>query len=336
MTIEINKEESRDGLTMNSKESRNVITPLGEQGHSSTLVLFLPGLGESPNQWNILIPLIKNMPVDIAYGAPILPHPAFGHDKPTVTALARLTADELRHGKWKEVVIVAHSVGAFVGLGIARIVPDLVKEVIVVNGGLTSVAKFLDHPLRELAVKPRTCLTALRLFVLVSTPTPQALRNRIVKSKRSSRAILGGLVSDAALATEERRRDLMDNAGTPKVLQALWDNRHHWREFSDYAGEIQTKVLFLVGGQDPMGGEQDARTMVAMLPHAEMRVLPGVGHAAPLETAGTVAEAIREALEEPVPDHLRGIAITGPGPGARCKSATRRSSCSRPPPVPPR
>jgi pimeloyl-ACP methyl ester carboxylesterase len=299
-----------NGLSMNSNKSRNVITPIRGKGNSPTLVLFLPGLSGNLSQWKLVIPQIEDMPVDLAYGLPILPHPALNHSKPTVTAIARLTADELRRGKWKEVVIVSHSVGAFVALGIARILPEMVKEVILVNGGLAGVARFLDHPAHELVTQPRTSLSALRLFVLVATPTPPAVKQAIAKSEKASRFVLRGLVSDGAFKSTEQRRILMDESATPRVLKSLWDNRHHWQELKGYAGEIRSKVLFLAGSQDSIGGELGTQEMVALLPNAEMQVLPGVGHAAPLETSGAVAKAIRQAVEEAVPEHLvRSVAI---------------------------
>jgi pimeloyl-ACP methyl ester carboxylesterase len=306
----LDEEESRDGLFMNSSKSRSVITPIRGLGNSSTLVLFLPGLSGNLSQWKLVIPQIEDMPVDLAYGLPILPNPALSHGKPTVTAIARLTASELQRGKWKEVIIVSHSVGAFVALGIARILPEIVKEVILVNGGLAGVAQFLDHPAHELVTMPRTSLGALRLFVLVATPMPPAAKKAIAKSKKASCFVLRGLVSDAALESTEQRRILMDESATPRVLKSLWDNRHHWQEFKGYAGEIRSKVLFLAGSRDSIGGEPGTQEMMALLPDAEMQVLPGVGHAAPLETTGAVAKAIRKAVEEAVPGHLvRSTAI---------------------------
>ncbi len=281
----------------------SVILPASGASRFAPLVLFLPGLTGNMKQWDLVLPLLLDMPADLAYGAPILPHPALEGEKPTVTALARALAEEIERQKRLEVVVVAHSVGTFVALGVARLVPDLVKEVIVVNGGLTSVARFLDHPLRELMSRPRTCLNALRLFVLLATPAPSVVRQAIVKSEKSSRVLLSGLVSDAALNSEEQRRNLMETAAKPEILRALWDNRHHWPEFLAYAGEVEPDVLFLVGEQDPMSGELDTRSMAALLPHADVRILPGVGHAAPLEMAGAVASAIRESLSTSLPEH---------------------------------
>lgn len=104
---------------------------------------------------------------------------------------------------------------------------------------------------------------------------------------------------------------MMDESAAPQVLKSLWDNRHHWQEFKGYAGEIRSRVLFLAGSRDSIGGELGSQEMAALLPDAEMQVLPGVGHAAPLETTRAVVKAIRNAVEETVPDHLvRNVAIT--------------------------
>jgi pimeloyl-ACP methyl ester carboxylesterase len=218
--------------------------------------------------------------------------------KPTVTGLAEAFCEQLQEENHREVVVVAHSVGAFLALDLARLLPDAIKKVILVNGGLTSVAQFLDHPLREIVSRPKTCFTALRLFALVATPAPGPVQRAIVRSERSSRALMRGLVSDSALHSEERRCSLVEASGNPEILQALWVNRHHWQEFLGYADQVKASVLFQVGEQDPIAGERDTRAMAALLlnAHVQIQVLPGVGHAAPLEAPEAVATGIRESL----------------------------------------
>jgi pimeloyl-ACP methyl ester carboxylesterase len=279
---------------------RGVITPIDGDSTGPALVLFLAGLTGNMSQWDLVLPRLRSLPADLAYGAPILPHPVFEGTKPTITGLANALCEELRCENRQEVVVVAHSVGAFVALAVARLLPDVIKEVILINGGLTSVARFLDNPVRELVSRPRTCLSALRLFALVATPAPSVVKRAIVKSEKSSRVLLGGLVSNAALDSEEQRRSLVETAGKPEVLRALWDNRHYWQEFLGYARQVQPRVLFLIGDQDPMSGERDTEAMAGLLRNARIRILPGVGHAAPLETADAVAAAIRESVAAPV------------------------------------
>jgi pimeloyl-ACP methyl ester carboxylesterase len=262
------------------------------------LILFLSGLTGNTSQWSLVLPQLRTLPAELAYGAPILPHTALRNAKPTVTGLAGAFREQLQNEN-REVVVVAHSVGAFLALDLARMLPDTIKKVILVNGGLTSVARFLDHPVHEMVTRPKTCFTALRLFALVATPTPDAVQRAIVRSERSSRALMRGLVSDTALHSEEQRSNLVEASGNPEILQALWTNRHHWQEFLGYADQVKASVLFQVGGQDPIAGERDTRAMAALLrnAHVQIQVLPGVGHAAPLEAPEAVATGIRESLD---------------------------------------
>lgn len=292
MTAIKSTEKIGDGMIM--PEVASVVTPIGNTDYSRTLALFLPGLSGNLGQWDLVLPKLTDLPIDLAYGAPILPQPAFGDARPTVTGVASAIAAELRRDRRSDVIIVAHSVGSFVALGVARLAPDIVRSVILINGGLVSVAKFLNHPVREVIASPRTCFNAIRLFVLVGAPTPAVVKRAVVNSERSSRALLGGLVSSSMLESRAQRNSLMAEAGRPDAIRALWGNRHHWPEFVSYSRQIQCRVLFLVGDQDPMSSEQDTRAMAAMLPNAEVRVLKGIGHAAPLEMAGAVADAIKE------------------------------------------
>src|SRR5262249_13874692 len=162
---------------------------------------------------------------------------------------------ELRTAGRNEIVVVAHSVGAFVALCLAHEMPAAVKEVLLINGGLTTVARFLDRPLTELARSPRTCMSAMWVFVLVSWPTPAWAKQEIAERRWLSRLLLGSLVSDSALESVEHRRSLLEESGGPRILLSLWRNRHHWREFEGYAPEITSEVTFLIGEKDPMGGE---------------------------------------------------------------------------------
>jgi pimeloyl-ACP methyl ester carboxylesterase len=265
----------------------------------SALILFLTGITGNRDQWNLVFQRLRGVAADLAFGRPVLPNGTSGEGIPDVTDIANAIAEELRSAHDGEVVIVSHSVGAFVALGIAHEIPDKVKSVILVNGGLTSIARFLDRPAREFLARPLAGLAFLHLFVLVSTPAPERLKRAIGSRKWMTRAVLGKLVSDSAMNTREVRSALLNEAGGPRVLRSLWKSRHHWRKFIAYAREIPTNVLFIVGDRDPISTEADAKSMAALLPNARTCVLKGVGHAAPLEAADTIAEVVRDAIEAP-------------------------------------
>lgn len=278
----------------------NMITPSPPDGDSTDgtpLVLFLPGLSGNNRQWDTVIKLLTDSgDAQLAYGAAILAHPALGGLRPTVVQLGRAMARELTEGPYGDVVVVTHSVGAFTGLAMAHAAPQKIRAVIVVNGGLTSVARFIDSPARQLVKHPSSSLTYLRLFALVGAPVPGAIKKAIARRRWASRAVVGNLVTDSALESQEQRESLLVEAGKSETVLSLWKNRHHWHELESYAAGITTDVHFLVGSSDPMTTEQDTRYMASLLPHAEVTVLKGVGHAAPLEAAQTVTDAIRDAL----------------------------------------
>jgi pimeloyl-ACP methyl ester carboxylesterase len=282
----------RDGPTA------SVLTPIGQNTRASTLLVFVPGLAGNERQWELVLPQLDDLPADRAYGAPLLPHPVFCGGKVTARALAQAYADELRSEGLRNVIIVAHSVGTFVALSVASIAPDIVKEVIAVNGGLMIPAKFLDHPWQTFRERPWDCLHALRLFALVGTPALPAVKRAIANSERLSRAVFGGLVSDAVLNSVERRRILAGEGGEPRAMQTLWYNRHYWQEFSSYSDDIKSRCLFLAGDRDPIAGVSDTEHMAALLQNAEVNIktMKGVGHAGPVEDPEYVSAEIRESL----------------------------------------
>jgi len=119
----------------------------------------------------------------------------------------------------------------------------------------------------------------------------------MTRYKWIAHVIVGKLVSESALETPERRAALVNEAGGLSVLASLWRNRHYWRELVAYANEICTDVLIIVGDKDPVSTLEHAKAMRALLlPHAKIRVIKGVSHAAPLEAPGVIADIVREAL----------------------------------------
>jgi pimeloyl-ACP methyl ester carboxylesterase len=265
-------------------------------GDSRPMLLLLPGLSGNNHQWDLVAAAFAGSDVSLALGAPILAHPAFNGSRPTVRELARAMAVELRTRPPASVVVVSHSVGAFVALALAHEAPAAVKAVVAINGGLTMVAKFIDAPLALLVRHPREALGFVRLFALVAAPVPQKIKRAIASNRRATSMVLGDLVSKAGIESEEQRRSLIAEAGRFETLYALNDNRHHWREFVTYAREIQLPVVFVVGDHDPMTSVEDTETMAAMLPQASVEVLEGIGHAAPIEASAAVVELIRAQL----------------------------------------
>ena len=271
-----------------------------------SLLLLLPGISGSSRQWDAVIERLADLPVDVAFGAAILASPAFGDTIPSISDVARGLAKDLHGANYDHVVIASHSVGSFVALDIAHQIPAHVSALILINGGLTTAARFLDRPWRGLFRQPIACLTFVRLFALVSVPAPARLRKAIANSRWFSRVMFGKFVSAAMLDTQQARSSLIAGPGQPAVLPSIWKNRHYWRKFAGYAQNIDADVLFVVGGKDPMSTERDTKLMASIVPGARVEVLHGIGHAAPLEAADAITAIVRLAFDVAWNAHPRG------------------------------
>ena len=274
------------------------IRPLSGAWRHQSLILFLPGITGNRDQWKWVLESLQDISADLAFGTPVLPDFAFSRTIPSVTEASNAMANEVRAAHHGRVLIVSHSGGAFSALGTAHELGSAVKEVILVNGALTGAAEFLDHPTRKFIRRPLRCLKFMHLFLLVCAPAPEWLKEGMTHYKWLARLIVDKLVSESALETPERRTALVNEAGGLSVLVSLWKNRHYWRELKAYADEICTDVLIIVGDKDPVSTRKDAEAMKALLKRAkaEIRVIEGVSHAAPLEAPNAIADYVREAL----------------------------------------
>ena len=273
------------------------IKVIGGVRRHSVLVLLLPGMTGNLRQWDCVRSLLRDAPADLAFGTPALPGPVFGEVIPTVTDAARAISAELRTAQDDKVIIVSHSVGSFSALAVAHEIPSAVKSVILVNGGLAGVGRFLDRPAGEFISHPLRCVGFLLLFIVVSAPAPAWLKRIMTGQKWLLRVLLGWLASGSAVETPEKRAALVNEAGGPWILRSLWENRHYWRKFEAYSHEITPEVLFVIGDGDPISTERDAEAMAADLPHAKIRVVKGVKHAAPLEAPEEIADIVRHAIK---------------------------------------
>src|SRR5262245_10701978 len=136
---------------------------MGGVRRHEVLILLLPGMTGNVEQWTCVCGLLQDAPADLAFGTPALPGPVFGEAIPTVTDAARAISAELRADHYGKVIIVSHSVGSFSALAVAHELPDIIKSVILVNGGLAGVGRFLDRPAGEFISHPLRCLSFLVL-----------------------------------------------------------------------------------------------------------------------------------------------------------------------------
>jgi pimeloyl-ACP methyl ester carboxylesterase len=68
---------------------------------------------------------------------------------------------------------------------------------------------------------------------------------------------------------------------------------------SDPLAGIRAPVYFLWGTEDPLGDPEGARRFVAQLPHAQLELVPGAGHAVWMDDPDRAAATVRRFLGGP-------------------------------------
>lgn len=275
-----------------SRES--AVICMREPADGAVTIVVIPGLSGNWRQWEKVIQRleVERPEIGIARTVPILKGPIFGGSTPTIGQLADVVAKDLAADTSRQYLLLAHSVGAFVAFELCVKLQSRIVGALVVNGGLATVAKFLNSPGREMMRRPFTCIRALQLFLLSGLSLSSTFKARIVRSPGLSRFFLGSFVSDRGLQLPEDRRRIIEESGTPKVYPALWVNRHHWRIFAKVASDIRADVSFLVGTADPLSGLADTAEMAGMIPNAGVVSVAGAGHALPTEAPDIVIDEI--------------------------------------------
>lgn len=271
---------------------------------SDHLVVVFPGMSGNLSQWSIIIDRLDATGVHVALAPTILPGPGVSDPNPTVESFAADIAKAAKSAGYSRITLLAHSVGSFVAFEIARLLPDEVNAILAVNGALYSVGRFLDRPWLEPMRRPRTSLTAMRLFVLAAVPTSERFRAYVRRNERVARLLVGRLVPPEAMATEEARAILMEGTNRPDILRGLWTNRHHWPAFAEHSREVRCPVVFAIGTLDPMNSPRDGQDFAEMFENARIVIMPGVGHAAPLESPDDIWELVVPLLATPAPGEV--------------------------------
>lgn len=199
----------------------------------------------------------------------------------SLTAQAERMAAVMTMLDLQPAVVVAHSVGAAIGLRLALLHPELVSTVISLEGGPTET---IATPGLHRALK-----WAPLLRLLGSGP----VRGKIARQMRESSGDTTWL-SDSVIAvyTSGPSRDL---GATLRALKGMADAVEPWPLGA--ALERITCPVVLVQGLAPHEGgpNADARARMATIPRFTLVTLPGVGHYSFEEAPGLVVDVIRHA-----------------------------------------
>lgn len=252
------------------------------------VLLLLHGTGAATHSWRDLAPLLAER---FTVVAPDLPGHGFTGPmrRATPVGVARAVAALMTALVLEPMVIVGHSAGAAVAL-------TMVEQGLAAPSGVVSLGGAL-LPFPGLAGKLFPAM-ARGLFVNPFVPELFAMRARMAGQIPAflGRAT-GSRIDATGLALYERLLRTSGHIGGALALMAHWDLDTLQRRLPT----ITVPVLLLHGERDATIPVATSRTVAARLAHAEMVVLPGLGHLAHEEAAADHAALIGDFADRVAP-----------------------------------
>ncbi|GGT39832.1 alpha/beta fold hydrolase [Streptomyces purpureus] len=261
--------------------------------------LYVHGLGGSSQNWSSLMPLLADK-VD----GEAVDLPGFGDSPPpddgnySVTGHARAVIRLLDAGGRGAVHLIGNSLGGAVATRVAAVRPDLVRT-------LTLVSPALPELRAQRAAWP-TAMLAL--------PGVASLFARITRdwtAEQRVRGVMALCYGDPGRVTDQGLRDAVEEMERRLELPYFWDamarsargivdaytlgGQHGlWRQ----AERVLAPTLLVYGGRDQLVSFRMARRAAAAFRDSRLLTLPDAGHVAMMEYPETVAQAVRELMDD--------------------------------------
>lgn len=289
------REVTSGGVTLHVRE-----TP----GPDGVPAVYVHGLSGSATNWTdlagLLAPHAAGTAVDL---------PGFGLSRPLSTAdwTPEGHADALLcflAGQGRRVHLVGNSFGGAVAISVAARRPELVATLTLVSPAMPDRRldpRRISDPRLALAMLP---LIGRRARAQVAALSPQQRAEQVVRLcfGDPSRVPDHRLAEAAAEIELRNRQPWAHEAGirTAAAMIASWARGRLWAT----ASRVQAPTLVVWGDRDRLVSPRLAARTAAVIPRAELRMLPGIGHVAQMEVPDTVAEAVAElwgAWEDPGP-----------------------------------
>jgi len=201
--------------------------------------------------------------------------------------------DLLRGVTTSPAILVGWSMGVQVTLELARRAPELVSELVLINGAQGRPMTNLRVPLAERwlpglieRIRPHHALGS-RLFARA------ARSRRVIELARRLHLVSPALTADEILMLVSEFKDL-DFDVYLRTLAAL--EQH---DATSALGRLDARTLVIAGGRDPLFSRRLARSLTRQLRHGELYVVPHATHYAPLEFPELVNARIEAFLAGP-------------------------------------
>jgi 2-hydroxy-6-oxonona-2,4-dienedioate hydrolase len=259
-------------------------------------ILFIHGANTSGMSWATLAARLPG------FRCLLLDRPGTGLSaalpaRPTTTELTALgdglVSDVLDAAGIERAHIVATSLGGFIGLRSAAAHPDRVRRMVQFSWPVGAPTGTIPRSMRLMAV-PGVARFAS------SMPSTESTVRAIFRTVGHGPSLDAGRITrgdiDAYLGllryTDTLRNELILSRSTLSPLRGF-DPRLLPAEL---LASVRTPTRFIWGGHDPFGDPEIARAVVAMIPDAELELLPDAGHAPWLDELDRCAASVAEFL----------------------------------------
>ena len=174
-------------------------------------------------------------------------------------------------------LVAGHSMGARVAMEMARIAPDRVRGMALLDTGM--------HPLKDGEPARRQEIVDFAHREGMTALAARWLPGMVNEARHGDTALMAELTA----MVERMDADLHE-----RQIKALVDRP----DASSYIATLRCPVLLVVGRQDQWSPVSQHEDMLRLLPNADLRIVEDAGHFAPVEQPDVVAGILADWAEQ--------------------------------------
>jgi pimeloyl-ACP methyl ester carboxylesterase len=171
--------------------------------------------------------------------------------------------------------IAGHSMGARVAMEMARLAPERVEKLALLDTGI--------HPLRDGEPAKRAEIVHFAHENGMAALANRWLPGMVYAPNQSNKALMTKLKNMVLRATPDLHA---------RQIKALVDRP----DASAYLAQIECPVLLIVGQEDQWSPVSQHEDMLKLLPNARLEIIADAGHFAPIEQPESVARLLADFL----------------------------------------
>jgi pimeloyl-ACP methyl ester carboxylesterase len=237
--------------------------------------LLLHGIGTSLNFWTAVAPVLGTTSRTIALDIPGFggsPSPSAGF---SLDHVAERVCVFIESTSANNIVLVAHSLGAFVAFKVAATEPDKIRRLILVNGTLGRVINLLQRP-RSAFRDPSLALHLAAYLAAASIPVPPSLvrvvgYSRLLRTVAYQPFVANPNDLDLGLAAAA----VQHNGNFNSILSAV---RAHNIDYTALLRTVRQPVDLAMGDEDPLVNQTDIEQAVNLVNVRRTLRIPNCGH----------------------------------------------------------